>query len=88
IISSFIVCYIGSKEALKYLFKYLFKNIYKIEFSDSLINKICVGLIFIVIWICTICNFKILNIIVILVAPTVAFLLYVLPVIIIYKNIQ
>ncbi|ADA78398.1 amino acid permease [Francisella tularensis] len=88
IISSFIGCYIGSKEALKYLFKYFFKNIYKIEFSDSLINKICVGLIFIVLWICTICNFKILNIIGILVAPTVAFLLYVLPVIIIYKNIQ
>ncbi|MDE4953352.1 serine permease, partial [Francisella tularensis subsp. holarctica] len=56
--------------------------------SDSFINKFCVGLIFIVLWICTICNFKILHIIGILVAPTVAFLLYVLPVIIIYKTIQ
>ncbi|MDE4942818.1 serine permease, partial [Francisella tularensis subsp. holarctica] len=46
IISSFIGCYIGSIEALKYLFKYFFKNIYKIEFSDSLINKFCVGVIF------------------------------------------
>ncbi|WP_432773571.1 amino acid permease [Francisella salimarina] len=88
IISSFIGCYIGSKEALKYLFKYFFRNIYKINITEVVINRICVGLIFMILWICTICNFKILNIIGILVAPTVAFLLYVLPVIIIYKNIQ
>ncbi|MDE4994745.1 serine permease, partial [Francisella tularensis subsp. holarctica] len=67
---------------------YFFKNIYKIECSDSLINKICDGLIIIVLGICTICNFKILNIIGILVSPTEAFLLYVIHVIIIYKNIQ
>ncbi|MED7787981.1 aromatic amino acid transport family protein [Francisella sp. 19X1-34] len=88
IISSFIGCYIGSKEALKYLFKYFLRNICNKEISESKINRICVGLIFIVLWICTICNFKILNIIGILVAPTVAFLLYILPVIIIYKNIK
>lgn len=88
IISSFIGCYIGSKEALRYLFKYLFRDICKINMSDSLIDKICILLIFIVLWICTISNFKILNIIGILVAPTVAFLLYILPVIIIYKNIK
>ncbi|WP_150468099.1 amino acid permease [Francisella sp. SYW-9] len=88
IISSFIGCYIGSKEALKYLFKYFFRNICNKEISEPKINRICVGLIFIVLLICTICNFKILNIIGILVAPTVAFLLYILPVIIIYKNIK
>ncbi|ASG68479.1 serine transporter [Francisella halioticida] len=88
IISSFIGCYIGSKEALKYLFKYFFKNVCNKEVSESIINKICISLIFIILWICTICNFKILNIIGILVAPAVAFLLYILPVIIIYKNIK
>ena len=88
IISSFIGCYIGSKEALKYLFKYFFRNVCNKKISESVLNKICIGLIFIVLWICTICNFKILNIIGILVAPTVAFLLYILPVIIIYKNIK
>ncbi|WP_442902170.1 amino acid permease [Francisella sp. 19S2-10] len=88
IISSFIGCYIGSKEALGYLFRYFFRNICHIEISESIISKICISLIFIVLWICTICNFKILNIIGILVAPTVAFLLYILPVIIIYKNIK
>ncbi|QIW09807.1 aromatic amino acid transport family protein [Francisella sp. LA112445] len=88
IISSFIGCYIGSKEALKYLFKYFFRDICNKELSESKINRICVSLIFIVLWVCTICNFKILNIIGILVAPTVAFLLYILPVIIIYKNIK
>ncbi|API86438.1 amino acid permease [Francisella uliginis] len=88
IISSFIGCYIGSKEALKYLFKYFFRNVCNKKISESIINKTCTGLIFIVLWICTICNFKILNIIGILVAPTVAFLLYILPVIIIYKNFK
>lgn len=88
IISSFIGCYIGSKEALRYLFRYFFREICKINISESLISKACVFLIFMVLWICTIANFKILNIIGILVAPTVAFLLYVLPVIIIYKNIK
>ena len=88
IISSFIGCYIGSKEALKYLLKYSIKNIYNKDASDSLLDKICIVLIFIILWICTICNFKILNIIGILVAPTVAFLLYILPTIVIYKNIK
>ncbi|GAB4222045.1 MAG: serine transporter [Francisella sp.] len=87
IISSFIGCYIGSKEALKYLFKHLFK-IYKIHISDSAINKICVTLIFITLWLCTIFNFKILHIIGIIVAPTVAFLLYIIPIVIIYKNVK
>lgn len=88
IISSFIGCYIGSKEALRYLFRYFFNEVCKASISDSIINKSCVLIIFIILWICTIANFKILNIIGILVAPTVAFLLYVLPVIIIYKNIK
>ncbi len=88
IISSFIGCYIGSKEALRYLFRYFFKDICKINVSDSLINKSCILLIFSVLWVCTIANFKILNIIGIIVAPAVAFLLYVLPVLVIYKNIQ
>ncbi|AJC48772.1 serine permease [Allofrancisella guangzhouensis] len=88
IISSFIGCYIGSKEALKYLFRYLFKNICNIQIKDSLINILCIAIIFLVLWICTICNLSILHIIGILVAPTVAFLLYILPVIIIYKNIK
>ncbi|AIT10184.1 serine permease [Candidatus Francisella endociliophora] len=88
IISSFIGCYIGSIEALRYLFRYFFKEVCKIHISDSLISKACIFIIFIVLWICTIANFKILDIIGILVAPTVAFLLYVLPVIIIYKNIK
>lgn len=61
IISSFIGCHIGSKEALKYLFKYFFRNIYKINITDIVINRICVSLIFIILWICTICNFKYLT---------------------------
>lgn len=88
IISSFIGCYIGSKEALRYLFKYFFKSLYNINAKDRYLNIICILLIFTILWICTICNFKILNIIGVLVAPTVAFLLYILPVIIIYKNIK
>ncbi|QIV95812.1 amino acid permease [Allofrancisella inopinata] len=88
IISSFIGCYIGSKEALKFLFRYLFKGVCNIQVKDSLINTLCIAIIFLVLWVCTICNFSILHIIGILVAPTVAFLLYILPVLIIYKNVK
>ncbi|MGQ4005505.1 aromatic amino acid transport family protein [Francisellaceae bacterium CB300] len=88
IISSFIGCYIGSKEALRYLFKNFFKNICNIQVKDQYISMLSIFLIFMVLWICTICNFKILNIIGILVAPSVAFLLYILPVIVIYKNVK
>jgi len=88
IISSFIGCYIGSKEALRYLFKSFFKNICNLQVKDQYISMLSVFLIFMVLWVCTICNFKILNIIGILVAPAVAFLLYILPVIVIYKNVK
>jgi amino acid permease len=88
IISSFIGCYIGSREALKYLFNLILNNVFKLNIKTKIINYLCIILMFIILWICTICNFKILNIIGILVAPTVAFLLYILPVIIIYKNIK
>lgn len=88
IISSFVGCYIGSREALRYLFKNLFKTYYNLNIKDKYINALCIFIIFIVLWICTICDFKILNIIGILVAPTVAFLLYILPVIVIYQNVR
>ncbi len=85
IMSSFIGCYIGSKEALRYLFRNFFKNICHIQVKDQYISMLSIYQIFIVLRLCTICNFKILNIIGILVAPAVAFLLYILPVIVIYK---
>lgn len=88
IISSFVGCYIGSREALRYLFKNLLNSYYNFNIKDKYINLLCILIIFSVLWVCTVCNFKILNIIGILVAPTVAFLLYILPVIIIYQNIR
>ena len=88
IISSFIGCYIGSKEALRYLLKSFFKNVCNMQVKDQYIGMLSISLIFIVLWVCSICNFKILDIIGILVAPAVAFLLYILPVIVIYKNVK
>ena len=70
------------------MFKNFFKNVFNLQVKDQYISMMSIFLIFIVLWLCTICNFKILDIIGILVDPAVVFLLYILPIIVIYKNIK
>ncbi|MFC4893000.1 amino acid permease [Pseudofrancisella aestuarii] len=86
IVSSFVGCYIGSKEGLHCLLNTFLNKFLNLRISGRLINRLATFLIFLTLWISVICNFSILDIIGLLVAPAVAFLLYLLPVIIIYKN--
>lgn len=87
IISSFVGCFIGSREGLNSLLYSLFNRLFKLNVSKKWIDSMSVFLIFITLWSAAIFNFKIVAVIGVIVAPCVACLLYILPVVIIYRNI-
>jgi|GEM_PF-2060392 len=80
IISSFFGTFFGTRESLVALLKQIFKM------NHKLADTITIIFLFLILWYLTISNIAILNVLGLLTAPLIAIMVFLLPIIVIYKN--